>query len=152
MYCAKSPLATPPPPFSPLRILRAHAELVLRQAEELQVRVRADDLRPAARAQLAAPVALVAAKWDQHHAAAAKVMNVDRLGKKVRPCTFGKTKVGKREYPKSSSVKKHIKFVVTHECRPHLSLSDCPGGPRRAPAAGPRARPPRRPKSNNSNE
>ena len=26
--------------------------------------------------------------------AAAKVMNLDRLGKKVRPGTFGKTKVG----------------------------------------------------------
>ena len=39
--------------------------------------------------------------------AAAKVMKFDRLGKKVRPGTFGKTKVGQREYPKSPSVKKH---------------------------------------------
>ena len=38
--------------------------------------------------------------------AAAKVINFDRLGKKVRPGTFGKTKVGQREYPKGPSVKK----------------------------------------------
>ena len=39
--------------------------------------------------------------------AAAKVKTFDRLGKKVRPGTFGKTKVGKREYPTSPSVKTH---------------------------------------------
>ena len=39
--------------------------------------------------------------------AAAKVMNFDRLGKKVRPGTAGEIKVGSREYPKSPSVKKH---------------------------------------------
>ena len=33
--------------------------------------------------------------------AAAKVMHFDRLRKKVRPGTFGKIKVGAREYPKS---------------------------------------------------
>ena len=39
--------------------------------------------------------------------AAAKVMNFDRLRKKVRPGTFGKIKVGQREHPKSPSVEKH---------------------------------------------
>ena len=39
----------------------------------------------------------------------AKVIFVDRLGKKVRPGTFGKIKVGKQEYPKSPSVKKNMK-------------------------------------------
>ena len=39
--------------------------------------------------------------------AAAKVMNFDRLVKKVRPGTFGKIQLGKREYPKSASVNKH---------------------------------------------
>ena len=34
-------------------------------------------------------------------------MNFDRLGKKVRPGTFGKTKAGQRENPKGPSVKKH---------------------------------------------
>ena len=39
--------------------------------------------------------------------AAAKVMNFDRLQKKVRPAsTFGEIKVGKREYPKGPSVDK----------------------------------------------
>ena len=44
--------------------------------------------------------------------AAAKVINLDRLAKRVRPGTFGKIKVGQREYPKSPSVK-NIKFAVT---------------------------------------
>ena len=39
--------------------------------------------------------------------AAAKVMDFDRLGKKVCPGTFGKIQVGQRECPKSPSVKKH---------------------------------------------
>ena len=39
--------------------------------------------------------------------AAAKVMNFDRLVKKVRPDTFGKIEVGSRGYPKSPSVEKH---------------------------------------------
>ena len=39
--------------------------------------------------------------------AAAKVMIFDRLGKKVHPGTFGKIKVGYREYPKGPSVKTH---------------------------------------------
>ena len=43
--------------------------------------------------------------------AAAKVMNFDRLGKKVRPSTFRKIKVGSREYPKIMS--KNMKFAVT---------------------------------------
>ena len=34
-------------------------------------------------------------------------MNFDGLGKKVRPGTFGRRKVVKRELPKSPSVKKH---------------------------------------------
>ena len=34
-------------------------------------------------------------------------------GKKVRPGTFGMIKVGQREYPKSPSVKKHLKFAAT---------------------------------------
>ena len=38
--------------------------------------------------------------------AAAKVMIFDRLGKKVRPGTFGEIKVGQQEYLKSPSVKK----------------------------------------------
>ena len=51
---------------------------------------------------------LVADKRGQHYnGAAAKVIIFDRLGKKVRPGTLGKTKVGWREYPKSPSVKKH---------------------------------------------
>ena len=37
--------------------------------------------------------------------AAAKVINFDRLGKKVHPGTLRKITVGKREYPKSPSVK-----------------------------------------------
>ena len=44
--------------------------------------------------------------------AAAKVMVFERLGKKVRPVTFGKTKVGYREYPKGPSVK-DITFAAT---------------------------------------
>ena len=44
--------------------------------------------------------------------AAAKVMSFDILGKNVRPDTFGKIKVGEREYPKSPSVK-NMKFAVT---------------------------------------
>ena len=39
--------------------------------------------------------------------AAAKVMSFVRLGKKVRPGTFGNIEVGKREYPKGPSVKTH---------------------------------------------
>ena len=39
--------------------------------------------------------------------AAAKLINIDRLGEKVRPGTTGNIKVGYREYPKSASVKKH---------------------------------------------
>ena len=39
--------------------------------------------------------------------ATAKGMHFDRMGKKVRPGTFGEIKVGQREYPKSPSVKKH---------------------------------------------
>ena len=42
-----------------------------------------------------------------NNGAAAKVMFFDRVGEKVRPDTFGKTKVGYWEYPKSPSVKKH---------------------------------------------
>ena len=43
-----------------------------------------------------------------------KVMNFDRLGKKVRPGTFGKIKVGQREYPKNKkSLSKNIKIAVT---------------------------------------
>ena len=41
-----------------------------------------------------------------------KVMNFDRLGKRVRPGTFGEIKVGQREYPeypKSPSVKQKRK-------------------------------------------
>ena len=34
-------------------------------------------------------------------------MNFDRLGTKVRPGTSGEIEVGKREYQKSPSVKKH---------------------------------------------
>ena len=34
-------------------------------------------------------------------------MDFDNLGKKECPGTFGKIKVGQREYPKSPSVKKH---------------------------------------------
>ena len=41
---------------------------------------------------------------------AAKVMNSDRLGKKVRPGAFGKIKVGARECPK-----KTIKNTHTHK-------------------------------------
>ena len=44
--------------------------------------------------------------------AAAEVMNFDRLGKKVRPVTFGKIKAGSREYPKSPSIK-NMEFAVT---------------------------------------
>ena len=36
--------------------------------------------------------------------AAAEVMHFDRSGKKARPGTFGKIKVGQREYPKGPSV------------------------------------------------
>ena len=39
--------------------------------------------------------------------AAAKVMNFDRLGEKVRPGTSGKIKAGQRECPKGPSVKEH---------------------------------------------
>ena len=42
---------------------------------------------------------------------AAKAISVDRLGKKVRPDTFGKIKVGSREYPICPSV--NMKFAVT---------------------------------------
>ena len=45
--------------------------------------------------------------------AAAKVMSFGRLGKKVRPGTFGKMKVSQREYPKSPSVKQNMTFAVT---------------------------------------
>ena len=38
--------------------------------------------------------------------AAAEVIDFDRLGEKVRPGTFGKIEVGKREYTKSPSVEK----------------------------------------------
>ena len=38
---------------------------------------------------------------------AAKVIIFEGLGEKVRPGTFGKIKVGQREYPKSPSVRKH---------------------------------------------
>ena len=46
-----------------------------------------------------------AVSWLRTHGvntigAAAKVVNFDRLGKKVRPGTFGKIKVGERESPK----------------------------------------------------
>ena len=41
--------------------------------------------------------------------AAAEVINFDRLGEtKVRPGTFGKIKVGKREYQQKVPVKKHV--------------------------------------------
>ena len=39
--------------------------------------------------------------------AATKVMKFDRLGKRVRPGTVGRLKVGQREYPKCPSVKNH---------------------------------------------
>ena len=42
-----------------------------------------------------------------NNVAAAEVMDFDRLGKRVRPGTFGKIQVGKREYPKDPSVNKH---------------------------------------------
>ena len=58
--------------------------------------VLSDEVAPGQRSQL------VADEW-----AAAKVMNFDRSGKKVRPGTLGKIKVGSRECPKSPSVKKH---------------------------------------------
>ena len=38
---------------------------------------------------------------------AAKVMNSDRLGKKVRPGTFGNIAIYEWEYPKSPSAQKH---------------------------------------------
>ena len=41
------------------------------------------------------------------HGAAANINMCDRLGKKVRPGTFGKIQVGQWEYPKSPSLKKH---------------------------------------------
>ena len=48
------------------------------------------------------------------HGAAAKEINFDRLGKKVRPGTFGKiSKVGKQQYPKGPSVKRNTAFAVT---------------------------------------
>ena len=39
--------------------------------------------------------------------AAARVMNVDRFGKKVTHWHFGKSNIGEQEYPKSPSVNKH---------------------------------------------
>ena len=45
--------------------------------------------------------------WLRTNGVAAKVMNFDSLGQKVRPGTFGKKKVGKREYSKSPFVKRH---------------------------------------------
>ena len=54
-----------------------------------------------------APFELVADKLVNTNGAAVKVMYFDRLGKKVPPGTFGKTKVGYRVCPKSPSVKKH---------------------------------------------
>ena len=44
--------------------------------------------------------------------AAAKLINLGRLGKKVRPGFFGKIKVGWRGYPKSPC-HKNIEFAVT---------------------------------------
>ena len=38
------------------------------------------------------------------HGAAAKVMNLDRLGGNIRPGTFEEIKVGKRGYPKSYDI------------------------------------------------
>ena len=58
--------------------------------------------------------------------AAAKVKMFDRLGEKVRPGTFGKIKVGSREYPESPS--KNIRFAAT----PLVLTPFCPSptGPR----------------------
>ena len=57
--------------------------------------------------------------------AAAKVRKFARSGKKVRPGTFGKIKVGYREYPKSPSVKKYMTFAVTPRVlTPFVSLSE----------------------------
>ena len=45
-------------------------------------------------------------KWVDTNGAAARLIIFDRLGKKVRPGTFGNIKVGTREYPKGPSVNK----------------------------------------------
>ena len=63
--------------------------------------------------------------------AAAKVINVDRLGNKVRPSTLGKTRVGFREYPKSLSVE-NTSIAVTQSILtpvvPFRSLHRAPKG------------------------
>ena len=47
----------------------------------------------------------ISSAGDNTGGSAAKVINFDRLGKKVRPGTLGEIKVGQREHPKSPSVK-----------------------------------------------
>ena len=56
--------------------------------------------------------------------AAAKVINFDRLGKKVRPGIFGKITGGSREYPKSPSVKKHENRSDPISADPSCPLSE----------------------------
>ena len=47
------------------------------------------------------------------HGAVAKVMNSDRLGKKVRPGTFGKTRSRLTGVPQKVPLSKIMKFAVT---------------------------------------
>ena len=69
---------------------------------------------------------LVADKWDQHWWGRCKSHDFDRLYKKVRPGTFGKTKVGLTGVPKKSLCQNNWNLQWPHECWPHLSLSESP--------------------------
>ena len=65
--------------------------------------------------------------------AAAKVMTFDRLGKKVRPGSLGKIKVGEREYPKKSLCRKTCIFrsdpISADPICPFPNAADTPGMP-----------------------
>ena len=54
--------------------------------------------------------------------AAANVINLARLGRKVRPGTFEKIEVGERGYPESPSVKKNE--ICSYPISAGYSLSD----------------------------
>ena len=77
--------------------------------------------------------------------AAAKVWTFDRLGENVRPGTFGKIKVGQREYPKGPSVKQHEVCSDPISADPIRPVSDCRSGRgRRGPGRSRRPRGARR--------
>ena len=76
------------------------------------------------RSQSSARAPLLRTNGVDTNGAAAKVVDFDRLGKKVRPGTFGKIQVGQREYPKSPSVERHEVCSDPNSADPILSPSE----------------------------